>query len=105
MENNPDRSANVVLGVALCLGVLGAAFGAAHVTGAALSPLLDAQVTAKIEAQAAERKSDIRPGCDATVAQFGPGERWVTHHHVYECVRFARAVPNSVLTSPIARTE
>ena len=41
--------------------------------------------------------------CNVTVAQFGPGERWFSHHHVYECVTAAREIPPYVLTSPLQR--
>lgn len=59
----------------------------------------DAEITAKHEAEAQARKA-IRP-CDLTIAQFGPGERWYGHQHVYECVAAAREVPNHILTMPI----
>lgn len=59
----------------------------------------EAEVTATLVADALERKA-LRP-CDITVAQFGPGERWYSHHHIYECASAAREVPNHILSYPL----
>ena len=40
--------------------------------------------------------------CDLTIAQFGPGERWYSHYHVYACVSAARELPAHIMTHPLA---
>lgn len=59
----------------------------------------DAEVTAKLEAEARDRKA-MRP--EACISQYGSGERWLSQTSSSSgCASAARAVPNHVLTMPI----
>ena len=91
MEQERQRN----LWAALVLGV-GLALTAALVSKSTGLALYDEGAEAAITAQ-------LGPRCDLTIAQFGPGERWLRHHHVYECVTAARELPPHVLTHPLQR--
>ena len=43
--------------------------------------------------------------CDLTIAQFGPGERWIQHAHVYECVSGTRELPTHLMTYPLVEAK
>lgn len=59
-----------------------------------------AEITARLVDDASARKA-FRP-CDVTINQYGPGERWMSPS-LPSCASFAGAVPNNVLTSPVAQ--
>ncbi len=89
------------LGVAVALAFVAALVG--KVAGfSVLNDGADAAITAQLVAEAQKRHAAALP-CDITIAQFGPGERWKSHHHTYECARTARSLPAGVLTSPVAQ--
>lgn len=74
------------IGLALVLATLLAlaAVVAAEATGFAIfGHADDAELTAKLEAEAAARKS-YKP-CDVHIRQFEPGERWAKPNKPYEC--------------------
>jgi hypothetical protein len=59
------------------------------------------EVTAAHVADADDRKA-LKPG-ELCISQFGAGERWTKHHHVYECVSAAREIPSYILSMPVAQ--
>lgn len=81
--------------IAFALGAL----ALATVAGVYLSDSEGAAVTAGLVEEAKRRT------CPATIAQFGPGERWAGHHHVYACVTAAKEVPAHILSYPLAESQ
>lgn len=88
-----ERQGNLWAALGLSLLVAGAAVWAAEVTGI---PLFDEGAEAVLVAR-------LALPCDVTIAQFGPGERWMRHHHIYECARAAVTIPAHILTWPLAQ--
>ena len=44
-----------------------------------------------------------KPLCEVTVAQYGPGERWVLKPPVPSCAGRMVEVPNHIFTMPVAK--
>lgn len=83
----------IAAGIVLALAIINGSFGDAE----------DAEITAKFEAEARDRKA-VTP-CQLTIAQFGPGERWYQHQHVYECASAARELPAHILSWPLMEAQ
>ena len=70
-------------------------------------PLFNEGAEAAVTAAIVDDRVRGAPGaplpCDLTIAQFGPGERWFKHRHVYECVTASREPPAHLLSSPLSR--
>jgi hypothetical protein len=54
----------------------------------------DVAIPAAVSAELHER------GC---ATQYGAGERWTRHRHIYECVSATRNVPANALSYPVAQ--
>jgi len=66
-----------------------------------LNPADEAEVTARIEAQAHERKA-VRP--EACISVYEAGERWTSSHaRTPTCASAARLVPAHVMSMPVAQ--
>lgn len=46
-----------------------------------------------------------QPHCEVTVAQYGPGERWVPKPPVPACAGRMVALPDHILTSPVKESK
>ena len=102
--NTPDSDLDDPLGfftglrnaLIISMSIIGLCIGA----GYALSPADEADVTAKIEHAARDKKA-VRP--EVCIHQYGPGERWISSSRTSppSCSSPARAVPAHVLSQPV----
>lgn len=95
----PDHEGDVLEGLRNALILTLAPIAVAMAFGKVLSDGDDAAVLARVEADVAARKA-LKP-CDVTIAQYGPGERWL-NPPPSSCGGALGAVPNNVLSTPVA---
>ena len=102
MDDDP-QGLNCFTGIRNALLLSGAFMALVAGAKLALSPADEAEVIAKIEAEASDRKA-ARP--ELCISQFEPGQRWQYRNPPPStCGGAAQTIPSHIMTSPLAETK